>query len=284
MTPPHRLITDPGELAQACERLARAAAVAVDTEFKRERTYRPELCVVQLAIPGEHLLVDGIALADLEPLRRLFADPAVVIPLVVLYAVLAASMFGAFELNLPTSWQTKLSQVGGAGYGGAFAMGLVGGFTAAPCTGPFLAGILAFVAQIIFRYFLNLPTGWSTELSLICWLWMVLLGTAFALKEKDEIRFDIFLSAAGPRTRRAMAVVISAAAVALYALSLPGTWKYVTFMKVERSSYLNIRLDWLYSIFVIFVVAVILRYAWLLWQALRGEPQDENAESKEGAR
>jgi len=143
---------------------------------------------------------------------------------------------------------------------------------------------LAFVAQIIFRYFLNLPTGWSTELSLICWLWMVLLGTAFALKEKDEIRFDIFLSAAGPRTRRAMAVVISAAAVALYALSLPGTWKYVTFMKVERSSYLNIRLDWLYSIFVIFVVAVILRYAWLLWQALRGEPQDENAESKEGAR
>jgi thiol:disulfide interchange protein DsbD len=77
----------------------------------------------------------------------LLADPAVVIPLVVLYAVLAASMFGAFELNLPTSWQTKLSQVGGAGYGGAFAMGLVGGFTAAPCTGPFLAGILAFVAQ-----------------------------------------------------------------------------------------------------------------------------------------
>ncbi len=75
----------------------------------------------------------------------LLADPRFVIPMVVLYVVLAASMFGAFELNLPASWQNKLSSVGGAGYGGAFAMGLVGGFTAAPCTGPFLGGLLTWV-------------------------------------------------------------------------------------------------------------------------------------------
>lgn len=137
---------------------------------------------------------------------------------------------------------------------------------------------VAFIVQIVFRYFFNLPTGWSTELSLVCWLWMVLWGTAFALKEKDEIRFDIFLSVAGPRARRAMAVIISMAAVALYGLSLPGTYKYVTFMKVERSSYLNIRLDWLYSIFVIFVVAIILRYLWLFWEAVRGEGQVDATE------
>jgi TRAP-type C4-dicarboxylate transport system permease small subunit len=148
-----------------------------------------------------------------------------------------------------------------------------------------LLGIMfvAFIAQIVFRYFFNLPTGWSTELSLICWLWMVLWGTAFALKEKDEIRFDILLTVVGSRTRRAMAVVISAAAVALYAFSLPGTWKYVTFMKVERSSYLNIRLDLLYSIYVIFVVAIVLRYLWLLWEALRGEPLVDDA-TAEGER
>ncbi len=137
---------------------------------------------------------------------------------------------------------------------------------------------VAFIVQIVFRYFFNLPTGWSTELSLVCWLWLVLWGTAFALKEKDEIRFDILLSVAGPRMRRAMAVVIAAAAVALYSISLPGTWKYVTFMKVERSSYLNIRLDWLYSIFVIFVVAIILRYLWLFWEAVRGKAQVDATE------
>lgn len=77
----------------------------------------------------------------------LLGDPVVVIPIVIIYVALAASMFGAFELNLPASLQGKLSQVGGKGLGGAFTMGLVGGFTAAPCTGPFLAGILGFVAQ-----------------------------------------------------------------------------------------------------------------------------------------
>lgn len=76
----------------------------------------------------------------------LLSNPFVVIPIVVLFVAMAASLFGAFELNLPASWQAKLNQVGGRGFGGAFAMGLVGGFIAAPCTGPFLAGLLAFVA------------------------------------------------------------------------------------------------------------------------------------------
>ena len=122
-----------------------------------------------------------------------------------------------------------------------------------------LLGIMfvAFIVQIVFRYFLNLPTGWSTELSLIAWLWLVLLGSAFALRERDEIRFDIFTTSAGPRTRRVMAIVVAAATVALFALSLPATYDYVSLMKVERSSYLEIRLDGLYSIYVVFVVAII---------------------------
>jgi thioredoxin:protein disulfide reductase len=59
---------------------------------------------------------------------------------------MAASMFGAFELQLPASVQAKLSGVGGAGYAGALAMGLVAGLIAAPCTGPVLAAALAYVA------------------------------------------------------------------------------------------------------------------------------------------
>jgi thiol:disulfide interchange protein DsbD len=76
----------------------------------------------------------------------ILANPYVVIPIVLLFAALAASMFGAFELNLPASWQARLNQVGGRGFRGAFAMGMVGGLIAAPCTGPFLLGLLTFVA------------------------------------------------------------------------------------------------------------------------------------------
>ncbi len=74
------------------------------------------------------------------------ANPWIVFPLVLLFLALAASMFGAFDLSLPSGLQARLNQVGGKGFGGAFAMGLVGGLIAAPCTGPFLAGLLAFVS------------------------------------------------------------------------------------------------------------------------------------------
>ena len=77
----------------------------------------------------------------------ILANPWVVVPLVAVYLALAASMFGAFELNLPPALQQRLARVGGKGYGGAFGMGMVGGFTAAPCTGPFLAGMLGWVAM-----------------------------------------------------------------------------------------------------------------------------------------
>jgi thiol:disulfide interchange protein DsbD len=58
---------------------------------------------------------------------------------------LAASMFGAYELALPASLTNRLSTVGGIGYGGAFALGLVTALIAAPCTGPVLAGMLLWI-------------------------------------------------------------------------------------------------------------------------------------------
>jgi thiol:disulfide interchange protein DsbD len=74
------------------------------------------------------------------------ANPWIMVPIAMLFIVMAASMFGAFEISLPGNLQARLSAVGGKGFGGAFAMGLVGGIIAAPCTGPILASILAFVA------------------------------------------------------------------------------------------------------------------------------------------
>ena len=129
---------------------------------------------------------------------------------------------------------------------------------------------VAFMVQIVFRYFFSFPIGWTSELSVITWLWLVLWGAAFVVKESEEIRFDLISGAAGPRARRIMGIIAGISIVVLYAASLPATIKYVTFMKVESTSYLKIRFDWLFSIYVIFAVAVLIRYAWILWWALRG--------------
>ena len=133
----------------------------------------------------------------------------------------------------------------------------------------------AFVVQIAFRYFLNFPVGWTSELTVVMWLWLVLWGAAFVVKEREEIRFDLLSGAVGRRARIAMGLVAALALVVLYAASLPATYEYVTFMKVEKSSYLKIRLDWLYSIYLTFVVAVLVRYLWILSHLLRGEEPEE---------
>lgn len=139
-----------------------------------------------------------------------------------------------------------------------------------------LLGIMfvAFIVQIVFRYVFNFPVGWTSELSVITWLWLVLWGAAFVVKESEEIRFDLVSGSVGPTTRRVMGIVIAVAIVGLYAASLPASYSYVSFMKVEKTSYLKIRFDWLFSIYVIFAVAVIVRYLWILWHLLRGDDPD----------
>ena len=77
--PTPRLITKSAELAELCDRLRQEPFVTVDTEFMRERTYWPELCVVQLAGAQDVAVVDALAEdMDLAPLGDLLADPAVV--------------------------------------------------------------------------------------------------------------------------------------------------------------------------------------------------------------
>jgi TRAP-type C4-dicarboxylate transport system permease small subunit len=133
------------------------------------------------------------------------------------------------------------------------------------------AMFIAFIVQIVFRYVLNFPIGWTSELSIVTWLWLVLWGAAFVVRERDEIRFDIIYGSVGPKARRVMAIVAALCLIALYVLSLPAVVDYVTFMKVQKTAYMHIRFDWLFSIYVVFALASIARYAWLGWLALRGE-------------
>ncbi|UJW85342.1 TRAP transporter small permease [Devosia sp. SL43] len=139
-----------------------------------------------------------------------------------------------------------------------------------------LAAMLAvmftvFILQIFFRYGVNLPIGWTHEISVIMWLWMVLFGTAFVVRDSEEIRFDILYAAVSDRWRRVMVVISAVALILFFSISLPAVIDYVMFMKVEKTAYLKIRFDWLYSIYAIFAVATIVRQFWLGYQAIWGK-------------
>jgi ribonuclease D len=69
------LITTTAELAAVCARLAKHPVITVDTEFLRETTYYPLLCVVQLASADEAVVIDALAEGiDLKPFFELRAD------------------------------------------------------------------------------------------------------------------------------------------------------------------------------------------------------------------
>ena len=151
-----------------------------------------------------------------------------------------------------------------------------------------LAGMLglmfaAFILQIVFRYLLNFPIGWTNEISVVLWIWLVLFGAAFVTREEEEIRFDLVYASVGPRARRVMFLTAATALIVLYAMSFPAVFDYVTFMKVQSTAYLKIRFDWLFSIYLVFVVAVIVRYLWLGWQAVFGQAPQEFDPTKAGS-
>lgn len=73
-----RLVSDTAELTDVCHALSAGPFVCVDTEFMRETTYWPRLCLIQAAAPGAEALIDPMAPGiDLKPFLDLLANPAV---------------------------------------------------------------------------------------------------------------------------------------------------------------------------------------------------------------
>ena len=147
-----------------------------------------------------------------------------------------------------------------------------------------LAMFLVFLLQIAARYVFNMPMGWTHEVSVMLWIWLVLFGASFVIKDSEEMRFDLLYAAVSARGRRILVAITSVAAVILLAISFPGAWDYVTFMKVEKTAYLRIRFDYLYIIYILFVVAMILRQLWFGWNAIFGAAPEEFDPTKASSR
>jgi TRAP-type C4-dicarboxylate transport system permease small subunit len=134
---------------------------------------------------------------------------------------------------------------------------------------------LTFILQIVSRYVLNSPIGWTLELCLTLWIWIVFWGAAFCVRDKDHVTFDILYLSAGHRPRRVFAFVSAVAIVVGLLASLPATWDYITFYEIKKSATLKIRLDYVFSVYAIFAVAVIARYTFRLVALFRkGDPPE----------
>ena len=158
------------------------------------------------------------------------------------------------------------------------------------------AMFLTFVLQIAVRYTARIPAiadavpllepalyGWTLELCLALWVWIVFLGCAFVVREEDHVTFDM-LSGAVPTGVRRLFVIVggTAVAVGMFAAIEP-TWGKFAILRLKRTATLGdlfgdwIRMRHVYAVYVAFLLAVGLRYAWSVLNAVRGrlpEPVD----------
>lgn len=119
------------------------------------------LYVLGMALP---YMILGVSVSLLGKLPfvlggAFFNNPFFLGFLVLLFGLMSLSMFGVFDLTLPSTWQTRLASFQGKGWIGIFVLGIIGAFLATPCSGPVIIGLLAFIAQtgnIFFGLFLPL--------------------------------------------------------------------------------------------------------------------------------
>jgi TRAP-type C4-dicarboxylate transport system permease small subunit len=131
---------------------------------------------------------------------------------------------------------------------------------------------ITFLLQIFTRYVISMPLGWTVEVCLTLWLWLIFWTSAFVLKEEDHVRFDGFYHWAGNRLRRILAGAAALALCASFLISLPATFDYVSFYKIKRSTTLGLRLDLVFGVYLFFAVSVIVYYGVRLWKAVMGKP------------
>lgn len=126
-----------------------------------------------------------------------------------------------------------------------------------------------FILQIFTRYVIRQPLGWTLEACLIAWVWLVFWSAAFTLKHEDHVRFTILIDGVRPKLRPILLVLSAVCLITAFTLSLPATVDFIQFMAIESTSLLKIRFDYVFSIYLIFAVAIILRYLWSIIAVFR---------------
>jgi TRAP-type C4-dicarboxylate transport system permease small subunit len=133
-----------------------------------------------------------------------------------------------------------------------------------------------FVLQVFFRYVLNDPLPWSQEVTGTLFVWIVCVGSATLVKEREHVSFDLIYHAVRPRHRRVLAVLGTATILVVFLVVLWGNLDHIHFTRRQKTPTLRLPMTVVYSAFGVFMVLTIAACAMRL-RALLGRRWDEEA-------
>jgi C4-dicarboxylate transporter DctQ subunit len=140
------------------------------------------------------------------------------------------------------------------------------------------AMFITFVLQIFSRYVLAEPFGWTLELCLVLWVWIVFIGCAFVVREREHVTFNIVYHAAPHKIRKIMALISAAAVAAGLLWSLLPTWDWIDFLRIKKSATLKVPMRTIYSVYAVFLIVVAARMTWRFVDIIRNDNADADHE------
>lgn len=124
----------------------------------------------------------------------------------------------------------------------------------------FFFGMFAmFIVGVFMRYVLGRPLTWNDEVCVILLLWSMFWSAAFVVRDDEQVTFDIVYQPVSAGAKRAMGIAGALLCAAIFAAALPATFSYIGFLWREITPALQIRLDYVYSCFALFLAAATLR-------------------------
>jgi TRAP-type C4-dicarboxylate transport system permease small subunit len=123
----------------------------------------------------------------------------------------------------------------------------------------FAAVFVIFNYKIFTRYFEHDEAVWADEILVILFIWIIFWANAFLLRDKEQITFDLVYRLLPATAQRFAALARVVLVGGIFAWALPGSLDYIRFLWREHTPVLNLPLDFVYSCFGIFLVAVIVR-------------------------
>jgi TRAP-type C4-dicarboxylate transport system permease small subunit len=127
-------------------------------------------------------------------------------------------------------------------------------------SGLMFAGIfVVFIVGIAMRYLFHKPLMWTDEVTILLLLWCTFLTDAFVVRSSDHVAFDVVWDVVSLRTRRVIGIIGRLLFVLIFIGALPTVIDYVLFLWRERTDVLEIRLDIVFSCFVIYMIMVVVR-------------------------
>jgi C4-dicarboxylate transporter DctQ subunit len=129
--------------------------------------------------------------------------------------------------------------------------------------------------------------GWTLEFCLALWVWIICFGNSFIVRERDHVTFDLLYMKVNPALRKWFTVIASLVVCLGLLWSVDSTLSKFYVLRLKKTASLSaflgdwIRMRHIYSVYVLFLVVVALRYGWRAIQAFRFGAESDKLLCKE---